>query len=190
MATRAPGCCLADDARERAARVRLMLFDIDGVLTDGRLYYGPEGEALKVFHVHDGHGLKLLREAGIAVGVISGRSSAATERRLRDLGIVHAALGSADKPAALDALMRAAGVDANATGFMGDDWVDLAVMQRVGFAATVADAASGMQTHAHWCSTRAGGQGAARELAEFLLAAQGRLDAAFAAHLHQAVAQG
>ena len=190
MTTRAPGCCLADDARERAARVRLMLFDIDGVLTDGRLYYGPEGEALKVFHVHDGHGLKLLREAGIAVGVISGRSSAATERRLRDLGIVHAALGSADKPAALDALMRAAGVDANATGFMGDDWVDLAVMQRVGFAATVADAASGMQAHAHWCSTRAGGQGAARELAEFLLAVQGKLDAAFAAHLHQAVAQG
>ncbi len=184
------GLCLSDDARERAARVQLMLFDIDGVLTDGRLYYGPEGETLKVFHVHDGHGLKLLREAGIAVGVISGRKSAATERRLRDLGITHAVLGAADKLAALDALLQAAQVPLERTGFMGDDWVDLAVMQRVGFAATVANAASRMQAHAHWRSTLAGGQGAARELAEFVLDAQGALDAAFARHLTAAVAQG
>lgn len=184
------GQCLTTDARARAARVKLMLFDIDGVLTDGRLFYGPEGEMLKVFHVHDGHGLKLLREAGVVVGVISGRSSTAAERRLRDLGIELAALGAADKPAALDALTRRTGVALADTGFMGDDWVDLAVMRRVGFAATVADSASGMKAHAHWCSTRAGGRGAARELAEFLLVAQDRLDSVFARHLAAGVAQG
>lgn len=184
------GRCLSADAQARAARVRLMLFDIDGVLTDGRLFYGPDGESLKVFHVHDGHGLKLLREAGIAVGVISGRSSAAAQARLRDLGIVHVALGVADKLPALTTLMRAAQTDPDTTGFMGDDWVDLAVMQRVGFAATVPNAAARMQEHAHWISEHAGGRGAVRDLADFLLGAHGRFEAAFTRHLASGMAQG
>ncbi|HEU4622880.1 MAG TPA: HAD-IIIA family hydrolase [Burkholderiaceae bacterium] len=180
----------AADIRHRAARVNLMVFDVDGVLTDGRLHYGPDGELFKSFHVHDGHGLKLLREAGVAIGLISGRTSAAVEQRARDLRIEHIALGVQDKPAVLDTMMSTVGATTATTGFMGDDWVDLAVMRRVGFAATVPNAANRMREHAHWVATRAGGEGAVRELAEFLLDARGVLQSAFEAHLSSGMAQG
>ncbi|WP_034410074.1 HAD-IIIA family hydrolase [Derxia gummosa] len=181
---------LAADVLARAARVKLAIFDVDGVLTDGQLLFGPDGEALKCFHVHDGHGFKLLRDNGIAVALLSGRRSAMVERRARDLKVAHVILGCDDKLGALAALLADAGVNADEAAFMGDDWVDLAVMRRVGFAATVANAATGVSAHAHWTAPRAGGRGAARDLAELLLAAQGRLDAAYAAHLDAGSAQG
>ncbi|CAN5249606.1 HAD family hydrolase [soil metagenome] len=177
-------------AADRAARLRCMLFDIDGVLTDGCLHYQADGETTKVFHVHGGHGIKMLRDAGIVVGVVSGRHSAAAERRTRELGIEHRRLGIADKLADVGELLFEIGIDWTETGFMGDDWVDLAVMRRVGFAATVADAASGMEQSSHWVSRRPGGHGAVREVSEFILAAQGKLDAVFDTHCRAGMAQG
>src|SRR5690349_24610610 len=115
----------ADDALQRAGRVRLMLFDVDGVLTDGRLWYGPSGEELKAFSVLDGHGLKLLREAGVAVGILSGRKSAAVAARAAELGIGEVLQGIDDKRAAFEALLARAGLPAQAAGYMGDDLVDL-----------------------------------------------------------------
>ncbi|WP_176256911.1 KdsC family phosphatase [Derxia lacustris] len=181
---------IAPEVVARAARVRLAIFDVDGVLTDGRLVYGADGEALKRFHVHDGHGFKLLRENGIAIALLSGRRSAMVERRARELKVAHVILGCEDKLGALAALLRDAGVSADEAAFMGDDWVDLAVMRRVGFAATVANAATGVRAQAHWCAARAGGNGAARDLCELLLAAQGKLDASYRAHLDAGSAQG
>lgn len=169
---------------ERAARLRLMLFDIDGVLTDGRLYFDAGGEALKVFHSHDGHGLHLLREAGVAVGVISGRDSPATRARLAELKFDFVALGIHDKPQALAGIVQQSGWALEQIGFMGDDWVDLAVLQQVGFAATVACAASYVDEYVHWQSTRPGGSGAVREVAEFILQAQQKLNPIFLRHLH------
>jgi 3-deoxy-D-manno-octulosonate 8-phosphate phosphatase (KDO 8-P phosphatase) len=177
-------------AQERAAQVRLMLFDIDGVLTDGRLYFDAQGEAQKVFHVHDGHGLKLLREAGIMTGVVSGRQSAAAQARLRELRLDLVHLGVADKLRLLQEVAEQTRLPYEHIGFMGDDWVDLAVMQRVGFAATVANAAARMSSSAHWQSAKAGGLGAVREAAEFILQAQGRLEAIYQGHLMAGVAQG
>lgn len=178
------------EARARASRVRFMLFDIDGVFTDGQLLFGPEGEQLKVFHVHDGHGLKLLRESGIAVGVLSGRNSAATQARMRELGVAHTAFGVHDKFAALDDLIAAAGASRETTGFMGDDWVDIAVMRAVGFAVSVPNAASRMHDQAHWVSRRSGGYGAVRDAAEFILESQGRLDVLFEQHCRTGTTQG
>jgi 3-deoxy-D-manno-octulosonate 8-phosphate phosphatase (KDO 8-P phosphatase) len=167
-----------------------MLFDIDGVLTDGRLYFDAQGEAQKVFHVHDGHGLKLLREAGIMAGVVSGRQSAAAQARLRELKLDLVHLGVTDKLGLLQEIAEQTQLPYEHIGFMGDDWVDLAVMQRVGFSATVANAATGMNAAAHWQSVKSGGMGAVRELAEFILAAQGRLQAIYQRHLSAGVAQG
>lgn len=163
-------------AAERAAAVRLLILDVDGVLTDGRLHFGADGEALKVFDVRDGHGIKLLREAGIAVAILSARSSAIVERRARELGIERVVQGAADKGAAFAALAQACGVAAAHCAYVGDDWPDLAVLTRVGFAATVADAAPEVRRAAHWTAAAGGGRGAVRELAEFILRAQGRFD--------------
>ncbi len=175
---------------QRAARVRLMLFDVDGVLTDGRLFFDAQGEALKIFHAHDGHGLKMLREAGIRVGILSGRDSPAARARAQELRLDVAYWGVTDKLAALSAIAQQTGCAEPDIGFMGDDWVDLAVMRRVGFAASVPNAASRVSRYAHWCARLPGGQGAVRELAEYLLAAHGKLEALFAQHLAAGAAQG
>lgn len=167
---------------ERAARVRLMVLDVDGVLTDGRLYFGPDGEALKVFDVRDGLGIKLLREAGIEVAILSARASPIVARRARELGIVRVLQGASDKLSGLADLLAACRLDAADCGFIGDDWADLPVLDRVGFAAAVADAAPEVRAAAHWCAAAAGGRGAVRELAEFILRAQGRFDAALRRH--------
>jgi len=163
-------------AAERAAAVRLLVLDVDGVLTDGRLHFGADGEALKVFDVRDGLGIKLLRESGIAVAILSARSSAIVERRARELGIERVVQGASDKGAAFAALAQSLGVVPAHCAYVGDDWPDLAVLVRVGFAATVADAAPEVRRAAHWIATAGGGRGAVRELAEFILRAQGRFD--------------
>jgi len=171
------------DASERAARVRLMLFDVDGVLTDGKLWYGATGEAFKAFHVLDGHGIKLLIETGTAVGLLSGRRSEAVTARAAELGIAHVLQGIADKKAAFEALAAQLGVPAAEAGFMGDEVLDLPVLRRCGFACAPAQAHELVRANAHYVTRAAAGGGAAREACEFVLRAQGRLDAAFARYL-------
>jgi 3-deoxy-D-manno-octulosonate 8-phosphate phosphatase (KDO 8-P phosphatase) len=168
------GASAPEEAQRRAAAVTLLALDVDGVLTDGRLYFGADGEALKVFDVRDGHGIKLLREAGIDVAILTARSSPIVERRARELGVVRVIQGVADKGDGLARLAREAGVALERCGYIGDDWPDLAALAQAGFAATVADAAPEVRRVAHWISTAPGGRGAVRELAEFILRAQGR----------------
>ena len=157
---------------ERLAKIELMVFDVDGVLTDGKLYFGVDGEALKAFHVLDGTGLKALAAAGIVTAVVSGRESPITLRRCAELGIRHVAQGVVDKVAAVDAIRHELGKTADVCGYMGDDEIDLPVMRRVGFAATVPNAADGVAEFAHWVSRREGGAGAVREVCDLLLSAR------------------
>ena len=164
---------LSRSVLERLAKVELMVFDVDGVLTDGKLYFGANGEALKVFHVLDGTGLKALSAAGIVTAVVSGRESPITLRRCAELGIKHVAQGIVDKAAAFDAMRHELGKTADVCGYMGDDEIDLPVMRRVGFAATVPNAADGVAAFAHWVSRREGGAGAVREVCDLLIAARG-----------------
>ncbi len=163
---------LSTDLLDRLARVELMVFDVDGVMTDGKLYFGVGGEALKVFHVHDGSGIKALSAAGVTVAVLSGRESPMTLRRCAELGIRHVAQGIADKSVAFDAMRHGLGLTADVCGYMGDDTIDVGVMRRVGFAATVPNAADGVADCAHWVSRREGGAGAVRELCDLLIAAR------------------
>jgi 3-deoxy-D-manno-octulosonate 8-phosphate phosphatase (KDO 8-P phosphatase) len=167
----------ATDGRERAAAVRLMAFDVDGTLTDGSLHIGATGEAFKRFSVRDGLGLVLLREAGIRVALVTGRSSAIVEQRAHELRIDTVLQGVGDKAAAMRELCAQSGLEPAQAGFMGDDWPDLPAMLAVGFAAAVPDAAPEVRRVAHWTATAPAGGGAVRELAEHLLCVQGRLDA-------------
>lgn len=164
----------------RAAAVSLVIVDVDGVLTDGRLYFGPQGEALKAFDVRDGHGIKLLRAAGIEVAILSSRRSEIVALRARELGIARVLQGEADKRAGLARLLAECGRSESQCAFIGDDWPDLPVLVRVGLAAAVADAAPEVRAIAHWIAPAGGGRGAVRQLAEFILRAQGRFDAALA----------
>ncbi|MGB6242347.1 MAG: phenylphosphate carboxylase subunit delta [Castellaniella sp.] len=167
------------DVRERARAVRMMIFDVDGVLTDGSLWYGEHGEAVKPFNALDGHGLRLLREQGIRVAWVSGRKSAITSRRAAELGISPVLQGIHDKLITVEGLAREAGLGLDAVGYMGDDIIDLPVLQRVGFAASVPNAPFYISQAAHWIASQTGGRGAVRECCDLLLAAQGRLGACF-----------
>lgn len=171
------------DATERAARVKLVVFDVDGVLTDGRLYYGPEGEERKAFFSRDGHGLELLREFGVEVGVISGRESGAVGARMHALGIRHVYQGRGDKLAAFEELLRILTLADRDACYVGDDILDLPPMMRAGLAVAVADAHPLVREHAHWRTPSPGGRGAAREVCELVLRARGQLDAAYARYL-------
>ncbi|HTK01555.1 MAG TPA: HAD hydrolase family protein [Bordetella sp.] len=161
--------------KERAAAVRLMVFDVDGVLTDGSLYYGEHGELFKRFNALDGHGLRLLAEGGIAVALITGRSGPIVDRRAAELGIAEVMQGVRDKGSALAALAQRGNVTLDQTGYMGDDIIDLPAMQRAGFAASVPNAPPYVAQGAHWVSSLPGGSGAVRECCDVLLACQGRL---------------
>ncbi|MCC7412447.1 MAG: HAD hydrolase family protein [Gammaproteobacteria bacterium] len=163
--------------RRRAAAVRLALFDVDGVLTDGRLYLGAAGEELKVFHSRDGHGLVMLREHGIHVGVISGRSSPIVVQRMATLGVEIVEQGCHDKREALQRVLARTGCAPASTAFTGDDLPDLPVMAVVGLAVAVADAHPSVRERSHWCTRAPGGRGAVREVCDLLLAARGLPDA-------------
>jgi len=166
-----------------ARALRLLALDVDGVLTDGRLRYGPDGETVKVFDVKDGLGIKLLQEEGIEVAVISARRAPALERRLSDLGVRHAHLGRGDKIHALGELQQTLGIAPEAMAFMGDDVLDLPVLRAVGLAIAPADAHFLVRDEAHWVTDAPGGRGAVREVADGLLAARGRLSAIVEEHL-------
>ncbi|WP_298013158.1 HAD hydrolase family protein [uncultured Castellaniella sp.] len=171
------------DVRGRASAVRLMVFDVDGILTDGSLWYGEHGEAVKPFNALDGHGLRLLREQGIRVAWVSGRKSAITARRAAELGISPALQGVHDKITTVEELARDAGLGLGAVGYMGDDIIDLPVLRRVGFAVSVPNAPFYVGQAAHWVTGLPGGRGAVRECCDLILAAQGRLGACFTASL-------
>jgi 3-deoxy-D-manno-octulosonate 8-phosphate phosphatase (KDO 8-P phosphatase) len=158
--------------REHAASVRLLVLDVDGVLTDGRLWFGPDGEALKVFHVRDGHGIKLLREAGVEVAVISGRRSRAVETRMRELGVSRVILGADDKQSALDGLLASLGLAPAEAACLVDDLPDLPLLRTVGLPAAVADAHPAVLAEAQHVTQLPGGQGAVREFCDWLLAAR------------------
>jgi len=155
-----------------AASIELLVLDVDGVLTDGRLYFGPRGEALKSFHVRDGHGIKQLRRAGIAVAVISGRRSAATRSRCRELGIRHVLEGVEDKLSALEELCRRLDIVRERCACVGDDTPDVPLMRAVGLAFAVADAHPEARRAADRTTRLAGGHGAVREVCDQLLRAR------------------
>jgi len=160
----------------RAARVRLVGLDVDGVLTDGRLYFGVRGESLKAFDVRDGFGLQLLRAAGIELAIVTGRRSPIVAARARDLGIDRVLQGQRDKHASLQRLMADTGLSADECAYMGDDWPDLTILAAVGLAATVPEAPEEVRRVAHWVAPAPGGRGAVRALAAMILRAQGHFD--------------
>ncbi|MBM3342246.1 MAG: HAD family hydrolase [Betaproteobacteria bacterium] len=167
----------------RASAVRLAAFDVDGVLTDGLLYYTDSGEEMKAFHVQDGHGIKMLQEAGVAVAIITSRESRLVANRARNLGIEHLYQGVHDKRTAMESLLQRLGLAWPAASYMGDDVIDLPVLRRCGLAASVPQAPALVRRHAHYVTRAAGGHGAVREFCELVLHAQGALDAAQARYL-------
>ena len=170
MSPPAPG----DEARFQAElrRVRLLVLDVDGVLTDGRLFYGPKGELLKAFHVRDGHGIKQVAAAGVAIAIISGRKSEAVLRRARGLGIRYVTQGAADKLVALRKLAKARGVSLEDCACVGDDTPDAPILAAAGLGIAVADAHQDALDAADLVTTRAGGCGAVREVCDWLIAAR------------------
>jgi 3-deoxy-D-manno-octulosonate 8-phosphate phosphatase (KDO 8-P phosphatase) len=159
-------------------RIRLAIFDVDGVLTDGSLHYGAIGEEVKVFNTLDGHGLKMLAESGVTVAIISGRKSAALKRRASDLGIRHLMMGIADKAVAYRALLKKLKLSETETASIGDDIVDLPILLHCGFAAAVPAAPRDVKSRVDMVTTLSGGQGAAREFCEIIMRAQGTYAAA------------
>lgn len=157
---------------ERARNVRIAIFDVDGVLTDGTLYYLPTGEEMKAFNVLDGHGMKMLQEDGIKLAIISSRSSRCVEDRARNLGIELVYQGVGDKMTAFDTLLAQCGTTADRCSFIGDDAVDVPIMQRCGFAAAVPNAPAFVRWAAHYVTRTRGGSGAARELCELIIHAR------------------
>ena len=171
------------DLYQRAREIRLAVFDVDGVLTDGALSFASSGEELKVFNVLDGHGMKMLQESGVTLAVITSRASRAVEERMRNLGIGLVFQGAQDKLAAFDQLLAQQKIAAAAVSCIGDDLQDVPVMKRCGLAATVPDAPVVVRRHAHYVTRARGGHGAAREICELIMHAQGSLAARMAGFL-------
>ncbi len=161
------------EVERRAARVKLLLLDCDGVLTDGRITLVGEADEQKSFHTRDGHGLVLLHRAGLRSGIISGRTSSAVVRRAQDLGITHVRQGALNKIEVFEELLSAEGFDADEVAFVGDDVTDIPLMLRCGLGVAVADATHDTRDAAHYVTTLPGGSGAVREVCELILKAQG-----------------
>ncbi|MCS6957015.1 MAG: HAD hydrolase family protein [Aquificaceae bacterium] len=166
------------DIKERATRVKILLLDVDGVLTDGRLYYTSQGEEIKVFNVKDGLGIKLAQRANIRIGVISGRKSLALINRLEELGIEEIHLGLNNKLPILEEILGRLSLKYENVAFLGDDYVDLPVLRRVGFPMVVADSPEELKRHAIYVTKAKGGEGAVREAIEFLLKQRGQWEEA------------
>ena len=157
---------------DAAQKIKLLLLDVDGVLTDGKLYYGNSGEEMKGFDIQDGLGIKLLQKGNIQVGIITGRISSLLQRRADELGISPVIQGREDKLTALNELLPSLGITLDEIAFIGDDLPDLAVIKRVGLGITVANASSTLAAEANWQTVSTGGNGAVREVAEMILIAQ------------------
>ncbi|UCV04428.1 KdsC family phosphatase [Dechloromonas denitrificans] len=171
------------DTTARAARIKLVAFDIDGVMTDGGLHYTDNGGELKTFNVQDGLGLKMMQRAGIELAIVTGRTSGVVAARAADLGIEHVYQGVADKRAVVGGLLDKLGLHWPDCAFMGDDLIDLPAMTQCGLAIAPANARPIVKERAHAVTDAGGGHGAVREAVELILAAQGKLDAAFAPYL-------
>ena len=167
----------------RAKTVRLLVLDVDGVLTDGRLYYSNGGEETKAFSILDGQGIKLLHQAGIEVALITGRSSEIVNRRAAELNIRHVVQGQETKLPVLDVLLTELSLDYTQTAYVGDDWPDLACIRRVALGVTVPNAHPELHQQAFCVTTRPGGQGAVREVCDWILTAGGHYEQALAAWL-------
>ncbi len=161
---------------ERAKKVKLVVFDVDGVLTDGSLFYGDNGEEYKAFYARDGLGMKLLMRTGVDIGIITARKSQLVKHRMDSLGIEHLYQGRLDKLAAFDDLLKKLNLSYEQTAFVGDDVVDLPVMKKVGLSITVQDAHPLVIDNAHWQTPLNGGRGAARNVCELIMQSQNTLD--------------
>ncbi|MGD8384715.1 MAG: 3-deoxy-manno-octulosonate-8-phosphatase KdsC [Lysobacterales bacterium] len=159
---------------ERATAVRLLVLDVDGVLTDGKLYFDPDGNELKAFNTRDGFGMKMLQRSGVEVAVITARNSAAVTHRMQQLGIRHLFQGCENKLEAFMQLLSTTGLDAEQVCYAGDDWIDLPILIRAGLAVAVANAEPQVKERAHWVTRQRGGDGAVREICNLILTAQGR----------------
>ncbi|MGP8290502.1 KdsC family phosphatase [Vreelandella zhanjiangensis] len=168
---------------DRLRHVRLLALDVDGVLTDGRLYFQTDGVEIKAFHTQDGHGLKLLKRVGIHVALITGRDSPMVSLRASALGIAHVHQGCEDKLTTLKGLCQQLNLDLSQVAYCGDDLPDLAPIKRSGIGITVPNAPDYMHTHADWITDRLGGHGAVREICDTLLEAQGHWDAVLDTYL-------
>jgi 3-deoxy-D-manno-octulosonate 8-phosphate phosphatase (KDO 8-P phosphatase) len=167
-------------AREKAGRIRLMGFDVDGVMTDGTLYFTSQGDEMKGFSSIDGHGLKMLAKSGVRVAIITGRRSRAVELRAQNLGVDLLLQGIEDKRGAMAELLARQELDFSEAGYMGDDVVDLPVLRACGFSATVPQGHALVRHRVDYVAAAPAGRGAVREVCEFILDAQGRLDEALA----------
>ena len=177
---------LSNTLLAKAKQVRLLALDVDGVLTDGRLYFTADGETIKTFSTLDGHGLKMLRQSGVELAVITGRSSAMVEKRIGDLGIKHLYMNREDKLAALKELLTTLQLELSQVAYMGDDLPDLPAIHQVGLGLTVPNAYSLVKEQADWCSDARGGEGAVREACDLIMQAQGTLAAALSPYLAEA----
>jgi 3-deoxy-D-manno-octulosonate 8-phosphate phosphatase (KDO 8-P phosphatase) len=168
---------VATEVLEKAKQVRLLALDVDGVMTNGRLYFDQAGQEMKAFSTRDGMGIKALQRCGIAVALITGRQSPMVSQRADELGIELVFQGSDNKSRALQTLLQTTGLSAEQVCYAGDDWIDLPVLKQVGFSVTVADADPLVRQNVDWVSKEAGGMGAVRTLCNLILAAQGQIDA-------------
>jgi len=179
-----PSLTVDDNTLALAAKIKLLLFDVDGVLTDGRLFLGDDGQEYKAFHSRDGHGIRMLQDSGVPVGLITGRTSRVVKHRIKDLDIKHVYQGKRDKLPAYIALCKKLGLDFDQVAFVGDDVVDLPVMLKTGLAVAVQDAHPLVKQHAHWTTPSQGGKGAGRDVCELILFAQDRYDQAMGLYLN------
>ena len=164
------------DILNRAKNIKLVIFDVDGVLTDGSIIIGDNGEEYKAFHSRDGHGMKLLQYTGVAIAVITGRSSKVVGHRMESLGIKYVYQGQKVKLPAFEALIKQLDLSPKQCAYVGDDWVDLAIMSRVGLSIAVQDADALVKQHAHWVTPANGGKGAARQVCELIMEGQASLE--------------
>jgi 3-deoxy-D-manno-octulosonate 8-phosphate phosphatase (KDO 8-P phosphatase) len=172
-----------EKAKEKARSIRLLILDVDGVLTNGTIYYGSNGMEMKAFHIHDGLGIKLLRKSGVEVAVISGKKSEAVTRRLSELNIEHAYLGHEDKVPAYEELKQKMGLSDSEIAFMGDDLPDLPLLRRAGLAISVSQAADVVKQNIDFITKVKAGKGAVREACEFIMEAQGTLQTMLQSYL-------
>lgn len=172
-----------NEIHQRAKTIELLVLDVDGVLTNGGLYFGNSGEELKAFNIKDGMGIKLLRDGGVETAIITGRQSKLVQKRAENLGIQHIIQGREDKLVALDELRSKLNCDYTQIAYMGDDLPDLAAIRKVALGITVADGNAYVAKHAHWQTSAKGGEGAVREACEMILRAQGKLESILESYL-------
>ena len=172
------------DILDKAKNIELVIFDIDGVMTDGSLFFGDDGQEYKAFNSFDGHGLRMLQECGVKVAIITGRQSNVVKHRMTDLGVTLLYQGYRDKTPAFELLLKEVNLNRDQITYVGDDVVDLPIMSQLNFAIAVQNAHPFVKQHAHWITERSGGRGAVRDVCEFILEAKGLLNDKLHTYLH------